>query len=98
MQQSCKILGPRKATLLGAPIMWLTDKEQLALLGEDPGPLTDKIRREVALAVRQVAERQKQIESKVDEHDSFIVGLGQKFSAAFGMITSYTGKATGKRS
>jgi hypothetical protein len=56
--------------------MFLTDAEQRKLLDEQPGLITGKIRRELAIALRQVDERQKQIDDlkrQVAEHDSFIV-------------------------
>lgn len=52
--------------------MFLTDAEQKKLLVEEGGPITGRIRREIAVAVRQVEERQRQIAQKVNEHESFI--------------------------
>lgn len=59
-----------------------TDDEMNQLLYDDPGPVTNKIRREIAVALRQVQDRQKQVEQKVTEHESFIARLRRGLGAA----------------
>ena len=55
---------------------WLTDTEQKTLLTEEPGPTTSRIRREIAVAIRQVDARQKQLQeqlqAKLSEHDGYL--------------------------
>jgi tetrahydromethanopterin S-methyltransferase subunit B len=69
---------------------FLTDAEQSKLLDEEAGPITEKIRREVTRSLTP-------LKQKVAEHDSFILGFAKSLSTGFGAITSFTGKATGKR-
>lgn len=69
----------------------LTDKEQIDLLSEEPGPITEKViaisKREAALATERVLRELRPFvqkvdsqEQKIDEHENFITTIRRGFS------------------
>jgi hypothetical protein len=66
---------------------WLTDDEQRRLIDEEPGPITDRINRQIAIAIRQVEERRiKLLEQKQNEQAKKQLEYDEKFLEVDGFI------------